>query len=52
MYARTQWVFITDTQPRVRPGPGAFGDSEVLTVKGTVSQQAVAASLRVRGHMF
>lgn len=43
---------------RARPCPGAFGDSEVLTGKGSVNQQvavceqAAAASLGVRGRMF
>lgn len=43
MYTRTQWAFIADAQPRVRPRPGAFGDSEVLTGKGSVNQQAVVS---------
>lgn len=58
MHTHTQWFFIADTQPRARPHLCAFVDSEVLTEKGSVNQQAVvsepaaAASFGVRGHMF
>lgn len=58
MHTHTQWFFITDKQHRARPRPGAFVDSEVLTEKGSVNQQAVVsepaavASFGVRGHMF